>query len=50
MVIAGVGVAIAIKSALQQFNINGKVILLGTPGSFFLYPLYQRLNLSDFFS
>ena len=50
MVIAGVGVAVAIKSALQQFNINGKVILLGTPGLFFLYHLYQRHDFSFFFS
>ena len=50
MVSVGVGVAIAIKSALQQFNINGKVALLGTPGSFFLYYLYQRPDLSDFSS
>jgi len=29
--ISGVGVAIAIKTALRQFNIAGKVALLGTP-------------------
>ena len=50
MAIEGVGVAIAIKSAFQQFNINGKVALLGTPGSFSLYHLYQQPDLSDFFS
>ena len=30
--ISGVGVALAIKAALQAHNIPGKVILLGTPG------------------
>jgi metal-dependent amidase/aminoacylase/carboxypeptidase family protein len=30
--ISGVGVALAIKAALQAHNISGKVILLGTPG------------------
>lgn len=28
----GVGVAIAIKAALEKFDIAGKVTLLGTPG------------------
>lgn len=30
--IGGVGVAIALKAALQAHDIPGKVILLGTPG------------------
>lgn len=30
--ISGVGVALAIKAALQAHDIPGKVILLGTPG------------------
>ena len=30
--ISGVGVALAIKAALQVHNIPGKVTLLGTPG------------------
>lgn len=30
--ISGVGVALAIRAALQAHNIPGKVILLGTPG------------------
>jgi len=31
--ICGVGIALAIKAALQAHNISGKVILLGTPGT-----------------
>ena len=31
---SGVGVAIAIKSALLAHNVTGKVVLLGTPGKF----------------
>ena len=30
--ISGVGVALAVKTALQEYKIPGKVILLGTPG------------------
>ena len=30
--ISGVGVALAVKAALQAHDISGKVILLGTPG------------------
>lgn len=30
--VAGVGVAIALKTALHAHNISGKVVLLGTPG------------------
>lgn len=31
---SGVGVAIAVKAALEAHDIPGKVILLGTPGTF----------------
>jgi len=34
--ISGVGIALAIKAALQAHNISGKVVLLGTPGMKFL--------------
>ena len=30
--IAGIAVACALKAALEKWNINGKVALLGTPG------------------
>lgn len=30
--IAGVGVALAIKAALEKHDVPGKVVLLGTPG------------------
>ena len=30
--ISGVGVAIAVKAALEKHQIPGKVVLLGTPG------------------
>ena len=33
--ISGVGVALAVKAALQAHNISGTVILLGTPGGYF---------------
>jgi metal-dependent amidase/aminoacylase/carboxypeptidase family protein len=33
--ISGVGMAIAIKSALETHNVSGKVVLLGTPGTAF---------------
>jgi metal-dependent amidase/aminoacylase/carboxypeptidase family protein len=32
--IAGAGVAVAVKTALVKHNIPGKVVLLGTPGTF----------------
>ena len=32
--IAGVGVALAIKAALEKHDVSGKVVLLGTPGTF----------------
>ena len=32
----GVAVACAIKTALEQHNLSGKIILLGTPGNEFL--------------
>ena len=31
--IAGVGVALAVKAALEKHNVPGKVVLLGTPGA-----------------
>ena len=31
---AGVGIALAVKAALIKHNIAGKVVLLGTPGTF----------------
>ena len=30
--IAGVGIAVGVKAALETHNINGGVVLLGTPG------------------
>ena len=32
--ISGVGVAIAIRAALERHNVRGTVVLLGTPGSY----------------
>ena len=43
--ISGVGVALAIKTALQVHNIPGKVILLGTPGMKF--PVNNKVELID---
>lgn len=34
--IAGVGVAIGIKAALQKHHLPGKIILLGTPGEYII--------------
>lgn len=34
---AGVGVAIAAKAAMQKHGIPGKIILLGTPGKLLQY-------------
>ena len=31
--IAGVGVALAVKAALEKHSVPGKVVLLGTPGA-----------------
>ena len=31
---SGVGIALALKAALQNHNISGKIVLLGTPGAF----------------
>lgn len=43
--ISGVGVALALKAALQTHNIPGKVVLLGTPGSLqFSCPCFQALT------
>jgi metal-dependent amidase/aminoacylase/carboxypeptidase family protein len=39
--ISGVGVAIAIKAALQAHNVAGKVVLLGTPGKLVHMPYYR---------
>lgn len=39
--VSGVGVALAIKAALQAHSIPGKVILLGTPGGSF--PRVRRM-------
>jgi metal-dependent amidase/aminoacylase/carboxypeptidase family protein len=49
--IAGVGVALAVKMALEKHNVPGKVVLLGTPGA--LHSLHCILFLwahSDHFS
>lgn len=35
--IAGVAVACAVKAVLEKHNIDGKVVLLGTPGKFLSY-------------
>lgn len=32
--VSGVGVAIAVKVALQAHNVPGKIVLLGTPGNY----------------
>jgi metal-dependent amidase/aminoacylase/carboxypeptidase family protein len=33
--ISGVGMALAIKSALETYEVPGKIVLLGTPGAVF---------------
>ena len=43
--ISGVGVALAVKAALQKHNIPGKVILLGTPGMKF--PANNEKDMTD---
>lgn len=43
--ISGVGIALAIKTALQTHNIPGKVILLGTPGMKFPLGLQDATDL-----
>ncbi|KAG6834485.1 hypothetical protein H0H93_009394 [Arthromyces matolae] len=45
--ISGVGVAIAIKKAIQEFNIAGTVELLGTPGTV-LHTLLKLVTQPDF--
>lgn len=41
--ISGVGVALALKAALQTHNVPGKVVLLGTPGSLHSFLILIRL-------
>lgn len=36
---AGVGIALGIKAAMEAHNISGKVVLLGTPGMFWFHPV-----------
>lgn len=45
--IAGVGVALAVKTALEKHNVPGKVVLLGTPGAslFFFFAYFRYLGL-----
>lgn len=42
--ISGVGVALALKAALQTHNVPGKVVLLGTPGSLQLRGCFRGLS------
>jgi metal-dependent amidase/aminoacylase/carboxypeptidase family protein len=46
--IAGVGIALAIRHALQVHDVPGKVVLLGTPGKSICYGhrLRKELNIS----
>lgn len=46
---AGVGVAIGLKAALQAHNISGKIILLGTPGQW-LSDVMVENQLNDYLS
>jgi metal-dependent amidase/aminoacylase/carboxypeptidase family protein len=39
--IAGVAVALAVKAALIEYGIPGKIILLGTPGMYSLHLLWS---------
>jgi hypothetical protein len=41
----GVAVACAIKAALEQHNLSGKILLLGTPGDAFSQPLLKESQL-----
>jgi hypothetical protein len=41
--IAGVAVACAVKAVLEQFNIPGKIVLLGTPGQLLFHAGRSRL-------
>jgi len=43
--VGGVGIAVAIKSAMQAYKVSGKVILLGTPGK--RYCTLSFLNMTD---
>ena len=43
--ISGVGVALAVKAALQAHDISGKVILLGTPGMKFPLSTQDAIDL-----
>ncbi len=45
--IAGVAVAIAVKAALIEYDIPGKIILLGTPGMYFLHLLWRGCDIKD---
>ena len=42
--VSGVGVAIAVKAALIAHNVSGKVVLLGTPGNWFLKPVVRFVS------
>ena len=42
--IAGVGVALSVKDALEKHKIGGRIILLGTPGPYHIISWY-RINL-----
>lgn len=47
--ISGVGIAIAVKKALETHNVPGKVVLLGTPGKYTLASLSASVvNLGAF--
>lgn len=48
--IAGVGVALAVKTALEKHSVSGKVVLLGTPGAPQLLCIHVALNLPRPFS
>ena len=41
----GVAVACAIKAALEQHNLSGKIVLLGTPGNAFSRRLFKASKL-----
>lgn len=46
--IAGVGVALAVKTALEKHNVPGKVVLLGTPGASLFFFLHISVILDSF--
>ena len=41
----GVAVACAIKAALEEHNLSGKIVLLGTPGNVFFRRLVETSQL-----